>query len=153
MIITYSASRVICTTFGNERATLVLAWAREIVALDLDVEVELRICGRAVLEDRQPFAVVLTDAHVDRRRVTNGLRAITPLATFLVGNTLRVDIVLSRGGLALPVVVPLGIRASQRLQIVVAKRQRNSLGFGTCRDVLINEKKKKKKRGRQNLPG
>lgn len=130
-VITYSASRVVRTSFGDERAALVLARAREMVTLDLDVEVELLGCGRAVLEERQPLAVVLADTHVERSEVTNGLAAIAPLATLLVGNTLRVDVVLSRGRLALPVEVLLGVRAGQGLQIVVAKGQRDSLGFGT----------------------
>lgn len=101
------------------------------ITLDLDVEVELLVGGRAVLEEREPFAVVLTNTHIERSPVANGLAAVTPFAALLGRNTLGVDVVLSRGGLALPVEVLLAIRASQGLSLTVAKAERDSLRLGT----------------------
>lgn len=128
---TYSASRVVGASLGDERTTLELARAAEVFAGDLDVVVELLAGGRAVLEEREPLAVVLTDTHVEGSPVTNGLAAVTPLATLAGGNTLGVDVVLGRGGLAFPAEVLVAVRAGQGLQVVVAKRQRNGLGLGT----------------------
>ena len=98
---------------------------------ELDIVVKLLGGGGAVLEDGQPLAVVDTNTKVDRGPVADGLRAVTPLAALLGGNTLGVNVVLSRGNLALPLVVGLAVRASQGLERVVAKVKRDGLGLGT----------------------
>lgn len=135
---TYSAARVVLARLRDELLLVgvVLAGSAEVVTLDLDAVVELLVGGGAVLEDGQPLAVVLADTQVDRSPVADGLAAITPLATLLDRNTLGVDVVLSGGGLALPLVVGLAVGAGQGLELSVAQAKRNGLGFGTCRHLV-----------------
>lgn len=131
---TYRAARIVGTRLRVETAVLIPARSAEVVALELDIEVELRVGGGGVLEDREPLAVVLADTKVDRGPVANGLAAVTPLAALLGRDTLGVDVVLSGSGLALPLEVPLAIRAGQGLD-VSASAERNSLGFGTYTEI------------------
>lgn len=128
---TYSASRVVGAALGDEGTTFVLARATKVVTLDLGAEIELGVGGRAVLEEREPLAVVLANTHVHRSPVTDRLAAVTPLAALLDGGTLGVDVVLGRGDLALPLEVGLAVRAGQGLNGGVGKGQRNGLSFGT----------------------
>lgn len=132
---TYRAARVIGGGLRVEPSTLIPARSAEVVTLDLDVEVELLVGGGAVLENREPLAVVLTNTQVDRSPVANGLAAITPLARLLGRDTLGVDIVLGRSGLALPFVVLLAIGAGQGLDIGTGL-EGDGLGFGTWMEKL-----------------
>lgn len=131
---TYSATGVVGARLGVEGTVLVLARTAEVVTLDLHVEVKLGGGGRAVLEQRKPLAIVVTDTKVDRGPVTDRRAAVTPLATSLGGNTLGVNIVLSGSGLVLPLVVGGAVGASQGVKFAVGSdSERDGLGFGTCR--------------------
>lgn len=112
-------------------AVLIFTRSAEVVSLNLNVEVELHGGGGAVLENRKPLAIVLTDTKVDRSPVTDRLGAVTPLAALLGAGALGVDIVLSGGNLALPFEVFVAVGASQGLKLIIAKGQRDGLSFGT----------------------
>lgn len=116
---------------GDESAIFVLARPTEVVALDLDVEVELLVGSRAVLEEGEPFAVVLANTHVKRGRVANRLGTVSPLTSLLGGNTLGVDVVLSRGVLALPLEVILSTGAGEGVSFATLEGDRDGLSFGT----------------------
>lgn len=128
----YRAAVRVGAGFGDELSILVFAGSAKVVTLDLDVEVELLVGGRGVLEDREPFAVVLADTEVDGGPVTGVTGAVTPLAALLSRNTGRVDIVLGRGGLALPVVVSRTVGASQWLGLAAVEAEGNGFTFSTC---------------------
>ena len=134
----YRAARVVGASVRDEGAIFVFAGTAKVVTLDLDVKVELLGGGGRVLEDRKPFAVVLANTKVDRGPVADGLAAITPLATLLLRGTGRVDIVLSRSGLALPLVVGGTIRASHFLGLATVKADGDSLRFGSCLWLAIS---------------
>lgn len=129
---TYSATRIRRAGGGVELAILVLASSAEVVTLDLDVEVELVVGGRSVLEDRQPFAVVLANTKVERSPVADGTVTVAPLAGHLGGNALGVDVVLGGSRLALPVVVLFAVGAGQGVLGASVSLQRDGLGLGTC---------------------
>lgn len=128
---TYSAAILVAAVEVVEQAVLVLAGTAQVVTLDTEVVVELRVGSGLVLEDRQPVAVLLADTNVDRSPVANRLAAVTPLAAVLGTDTLGVDIVLSRGTLTLPDEVGLGVGAGQGLQFVGQDRDRNGLRLST----------------------
>lgn len=132
----YRAAVRVGSGLGDELTILVLAGSAKVVTLNLDVEVELRVGGRGVLEDREPFAIVLTDTEVNGGPVTGVTGAVTPLATLLDRNTGRVDIVLGGGGLALPVVVSRAVGASQFLGFAAVKAEGNGFTFSTCSSIL-----------------
>lgn len=132
----YRAAVRVGAGLGNELSILVFAGSAKVVTYDLDVEVELLVGGRGVLEDREPFAVVLADTEVDGGPVTGVTGAVTPLAALLSRNTGRVDVVLGGGGLALPVVVSLTVGASQVLGLAVVKAEGNGFTFSTCSYTL-----------------
>lgn len=133
MQVTYSATGVVGARLGVEGTILVLARTAEVVTLDLHVEVKLGGGGRAVLEQRKPLAIVVTDTKVDRSPVADRRAAVTPLATSLGGNTLGVNVVLSGSGLVLPLVVGGAVGASQGVELAVGRdSERDGLGFGTC---------------------
>jgi hypothetical protein len=126
---TYSASRAAATGLGVEDTIFVLAGAAEVITFNLNVKVKLfGSCG-AVLEDGEPFALVQADTKVDGSPVTDRLSAIAPLATFLRGNAFRVDVILGRSCLALPLVVGFAVGAGQGLEVIATKADGNGLGF------------------------
>lgn len=90
------------------------------------------IGSRAVLEDRDPLAIVLADTEVDRSPVANRPAAVTPLATHLSRHALGVNIVLGGGGLALPLVVLRGGRAGQGFNGLGVGTEGDSLRFSAC---------------------
>lgn len=136
--VTYSATVIVTAVVaraGTEAlADNVLASAGHVVTLELNVEVKLLIRGGLVLENREPSSAVgVADTEVDRSPVTNGLVAVGPGAALLNTDAKRVDVVLSRGGLALPLVVELLVRAGKRVVSVGLDINRNNHGLGTCK--------------------
>lgn len=129
---TYSATRLIASGFVDENTVLVLAASAEIVTLNLDVEIQLDLGGGAVLEQRKPLAIVLANAKVERSPVADGDAGGAPLAGLLGGVTLGVDVVLSGGGLALPLEVGLTVWAGQGNDFSIDGVKRDCLGFGAC---------------------
>lgn len=128
---TYSASGIVGTAFADENTVFILAASAKIITLNPDIEIQLGVGGRAVLENREPLAVVLADTKVKRGPVANRLATITPLAGSLGRDTLVVDIVLGRGDLALPFEVGLAVRAGQWVNVSILNVERDGLGFGT----------------------
>jgi hypothetical protein len=131
---TYSAAAVAAdSTVGViEGTVLVTALIAQVVTDELNVEVELLVGGGGVGEDGKELSRAgVANTEVEGSPVTDGLAAIAPLATLLSGNTLGVDVVLSGGGLALPVEVGVAVRAGQGVGGTGGGRQRNCLGLGT----------------------
>lgn len=92
----------------------VLAGTADSIALDLNTEVELGIGGGRILKDREPCcAVAVSDTDVHWREVAPWVGISSPLAAVLDSDTGWVDVVLRRGAATLPLVVVVGIRASQ----------------------------------------
>lgn len=131
---TYCAAAVAAdqTVGVIELAILVTALITEVVTLKLNVEVESLGGGRGVGEDRQELSGGgVTDTQVNGSPVTDGLSAVTPLATLLSRHTLGVDIVLGGGDLALPEEVVLTVGASQVMNNTGNGGERNGLRLGT----------------------
>jgi len=102
------------------------------VTSEEDREVKVGVSGGLVLEHGQPGSTAgVTNTQVHRGPVTNGLGAVTPLATLLGGDTLVVDVVLSGGRLALPVEVSSAVGAGQGLGRTVLNSQRDGLRLST----------------------
>lgn len=121
------------------------------VTLDFGTEVKLDVGGRGVLEEREPLAVVLASAHVHGSEVTDRLALVAPLASLLDGGTLGVNVVLSRGVLARPLVVRRTVRAGQGLNGVIGKRQRDGFSFSTY--SIIASELSFAEESYSNLPG
>ena len=132
--ITYGATAVAADGAVGvvESAILVAALIAEVVSDELNIEVKLLGGGRGVGEDGKELSGAgVADTQVDGSPVTDGLGAITPLATLLSGNTLGVNVVLGRGSLALPVEVGIAIGASQGVSVARGGGERNGLRLGT----------------------
>lgn len=122
---------------------VVAAVVAEVVTNQLDLEVKVGIGGGLVLEHGEPGgAGTVANTEVHGSPVTDGLGAVTPLATLLGGNTLVVDVVLSGGSLALPLEVGGTVGAGQRVAAAGRSEERNRLRLSTGvvstanRDVL-----------------
>lgn len=126
---TYRAS-ITAARVAIENSVLILAGPLDAITGDLDVVVQRGVGGRFVLEETEPnLATSGADTEIERSPVANGLAAISPLAALLGRNTLRVQVVLSRSGLALPLVVRILIGAGEFLNFARGNAQRNRLGF------------------------
>lgn len=112
--------------------SVIAAGVAQVVTNQLDLEVKVGTGGRLVLEHGQPGgAGRVANTQVHRGPVTDGLGAVTPLATSLGGNALVVDVVLSGGGLALPLEVGGTVGAGQGVLLSSESGQRNGLGLST----------------------
>lgn len=112
--------------------TVVAAVVAKVVTDKLDLEVEVGAGGGLVLEHGQPGgAGRVADTKVHGGPVADGLGAVTPLAALLVGDTLVVDVVLSGGGLTLPLEVGVAVGAGQGMGLTSKSVERNGLGLGT----------------------
>jgi len=132
--ITYSATAVATDgTLGVIEGTiLVTALIAEVVTDKLNVEIESLGGGRGVGENGQELSGAgVADTQVDGSPVTDGLRAIAPLATLLNGHTLGVDVVLGGGGLALPVEVGVTVGTGQVVGVTGGGGERDGLRLGT----------------------
>jgi len=147
----------VCGTYGaasSRRAVLVvgtaavlaiavLAVANHVVTHELDGEVKLGIGGRCVLEDGEPcHAVAVSNTKVERSIVAKVAVRASPLAAVRDGCTGRVDVVLGRGTLSLPLVVILGRRHREVLGSAWLSVKRDSLAFsawvvGTAHGSLL----------------
>ncbi len=102
------------------------------VTLDFDCKIEILVGSWAIREHREPGrSVLLPNAKIERRPVTNRPTAVTPLATLLDRNSFWIDIVLARGCLAFPDVIIIGIRAGQFFGGTRINLRWNRLGFAT----------------------
>lgn len=117
---------------GAVLAVRVLALAAHVVALKLDGELKLGISGGRVLEDGEPRGTVaVADTKVHGSEVAPGVGIRAPLASILHGDTGGVDVVLSAGLAALPVVVVVGIGAGQGVSLAGLGVERDGLALST----------------------
>lgn len=112
-------------------ACLVATLARKAVTSNLDCVIQLVVGGGRVLEDGDPSAATsVSNANVERGKVTHLGARSGPLACLLVRDACRVDIVLSAGLLAEPVVVLLLNGTGDILGLARLGIERNSLRLG-----------------------
>lgn len=113
---TYRATILVAASERNVHAVLILAGAAQVVTDNFNVEVEVSISGGLIMEDGDPGrAVLLSNTNVDRSPVADVFTRVTPLAGFLGGDALRVDIVLGRSIHPIPAIIFSSIRAGKRL--------------------------------------
>ena len=124
---------VIVVLAGAVLSVAVLAGTDDIVAIDVDGEIELGGGRGRVLEDANiGHALGPAYTQVQWSKVANGLRSITPLATLFNRNTLGVNVVLRRSALALPRVVAAVVGAGEWDGAAGLRVKRDALGFSAC---------------------
>lgn len=99
--------------------------------MKLDSTLVLRGGGRLVLEDGKPgLAVLVANTEVDRSPVTLVGTSSSPLATILCRSADRIEVVLSRGRLAGPLVIRIGVGVGDLFSLSRLQFDRDGLGFG-----------------------
>lgn len=128
---TYSAAILADSRVRVVFAVLIFAFLAN-GASELDVEGKLLVRGRLVGENRGPGgAVLVAQTQVHRSPVAIVMARVTPLAGSLRVIARGVDVELSRGVAALPLVVGSGIGVEQLLDVARRQLIRDVLGLGT----------------------
>jgi hypothetical protein len=110
----------------------VTALSDDVVALDFDGEVELRVRGGMVLEYRDPtFSGAVANTEVKRRIISLRLGRIAPLAAVLDRDAGRVDVVLGRGWSSILLVVAGAVRAGKLRGAASGGPDRDRLRLGS----------------------
>lgn len=117
----------------------ITAGTAEVVSLNGDGVVELRVSGRRVLEDGEPSsAVAVTNTNVERSVVAPVVGLRSPLAGGLGRHTGGVDVVLGGGGVRSPLVVSRGVRASEVAGLASLNVDWDGLGLGTLVELSVS---------------